>query len=96
MSESHSNEKAPDLVIAKARSSLFSALNEARTSWSKFVIGWPADWWLSYYSEFAKSILERFNCLLKNDRIIVIALLNEPSDAGVSSKVLSLPRLNSL
>ena len=58
---------------------------------SKLVIGGPFHWWLTYYSGFAKYIFERFHCLLKNDRTIVIDLLTDSSVAGASGPIISLP-----
>ncbi len=38
------------------------------------VFGWPAFWWIDYYSEFHRYLHSKFRCVLKNERIIVFNL----------------------
>jgi hypothetical protein len=41
---------------------------------SFMVFGWPAFWWLDYYSEFNRYLRSRFRCILQNDRLVVFDL----------------------
>jgi hypothetical protein len=34
------------------------------------VFAWPAFWWLDHYSNFARYLRERFQCVLENDRLV--------------------------
>ena len=38
------------------------------------VFGWPAFWWLDYYAEFHRYLRSKFQCVLKNARIVVFNL----------------------
>jgi hypothetical protein len=38
------------------------------------VFGWPAFWWLDYYSELQGHLRSNFRCVLENDRVIVFDL----------------------
>jgi GT2 family glycosyltransferase len=38
------------------------------------VIGWPAFWWLDYYSELRNYLYSKFNCVIKNSRLIIFDL----------------------
>ena len=38
------------------------------------VFGWPAFWWLDYYSELHRHLRKNFRCVLENDRLIVFDL----------------------
>ncbi len=53
-------------------SSAIQKLERLRQSGATFVVfGWPAFWWLDYYSEFNKYLCSKFRCVLQNDRLIV-------------------------
>ena len=41
---------------------------------SHLVVGWPAFWWLDYYTDFAAWLRECFSCVLENDRLVVFDL----------------------
>jgi glycosyltransferase involved in cell wall biosynthesis len=41
------------------------------------VFAWPAFWWLDHYSEFARYLRERFECVLENERLIVFDLRDQ-------------------
>ena len=46
-----------------------------RRSGAKFIVfGWPAFWWLDYYSGLKDYLHSEFNCMLKNSRLIVFDL----------------------
>jgi hypothetical protein len=45
---------------------------EANASFIAF--GWPAFWWLDYYTEFDAHLRSRFPCLLQNERLVVFDL----------------------
>jgi hypothetical protein len=38
------------------------------------VFGFPAFWWLDYYSEFHKYLRSNFHCVMENDRVVVFDL----------------------
>jgi SAM-dependent methyltransferase len=38
------------------------------------VFGWPALWWLEYYTEFARHLYSKFHCVLQNERIVAFDL----------------------
>ena len=46
------------------------------------VFGWPAFWWLDYYSGLNRHLRSTFRCVLENDRVIVFDLRD--SDGGSS------------
>jgi hypothetical protein len=51
------------------------ALEKMRQGGAGFmVVGWPAFWWLEYYTEWSQYIRSRFICLEENDRIIAFDL----------------------
>lgn len=41
---------------------------------SFMVIGWPAFWWLDYYSKLRNYLSSNFRCILHNSRLIVFDL----------------------
>ncbi|BAY48731.1 glycosyl transferase family protein [Scytonema sp. HK-05] len=41
---------------------------------SFMVIGWPAFWWLDYYSQFRNYLNSNFRCILHNSRLVVFDL----------------------
>src|SRR5262249_54935037 len=45
-----------------------------RAGASFIVFGWPAFWWLEYYSEFLGYLRARFPCPLENERLIIFDL----------------------
>lgn len=45
------------------------------------VFGWPAFWWLDYYSGLRKHLLSRYRLLLKNSRLIVYNIQEEDGTA---------------
>jgi hypothetical protein len=38
------------------------------------IFGWPAFWWLDYYSRLHEYLRSRFRCLLRNERVVVFDL----------------------
>ncbi len=38
------------------------------------VFGWPAFWWLDYYSELQRHLRSEYRCVLANDRVVVFDL----------------------
>jgi hypothetical protein len=49
-----------------------------RQQGAKFlVIGWPAFWWLSYYSRFSEYLKLKFRCVVGDERVMVFDLRNE-------------------
>ena len=59
-----------------------TAIKELNRLWKAgsqlIVFGWPAFWWLDYYSGFREYLHSRFPCIKKNSRIIVFDLRREP------------------
>ena len=50
-------------------------LERLRRSGANFMVfGWPAFWWLDYYSGFHHHLRAQFRCVLENDRLIVFDL----------------------
>jgi hypothetical protein len=50
-------------------------LERLRRSGAHFIVfGWPAFWWLDYYSELRDYLYSEFNCVLKNSRVVVFDL----------------------
>jgi glycosyltransferase involved in cell wall biosynthesis len=50
-------------------------LERVRQSGANFIVfGWPAFWWLDYYSGLKDYLHSDFNCILKNSRLIVFDL----------------------
>lgn len=45
-----------------------------RSGASFMVFGWPAFWWLDYYSGLHRHLCSKFRCVLKNSRIVVFDL----------------------
>jgi hypothetical protein len=41
---------------------------------SFMVIGWPAFWWIDYYSGLRNYLSSNFHCVLHNSRLIIFAL----------------------
>jgi acyl-CoA synthetase (AMP-forming)/AMP-acid ligase II/thioesterase domain-containing protein/acyl carrier protein len=47
------------------------------------VFGWPAFWWLDYYGGLRDYVQSRFDCILRNGRVVVFDLrANEPPASG--------------
>jgi hypothetical protein len=44
---------------------------------SHIVFGWPAFWWLEYYSGLRQYVRSRYRCLLENDRLVAFDLRQE-------------------
>jgi hypothetical protein len=55
-----------------------TAIRECERLWqggAEFIIfGWPAFWWLDYYSEFSAYLRAKFPCRLENERLVVFDL----------------------
>lgn len=50
-------------------------LERLRKSGANFIVfGWPAFWWLDYYSGLKRCLTSKFKCILKNDRLVVFDL----------------------
>jgi hypothetical protein len=50
-------------------------LERVRQSGVSFIVfGWPAFWWLEYYSQFHSYLRSNFLCVLENDRLVVFNL----------------------
>jgi 2-polyprenyl-3-methyl-5-hydroxy-6-metoxy-1,4-benzoquinol methylase len=50
-------------------------LERLRQAGANFIaFGWPAFWWLDYYSGFQHHLRQRFHCILENDRLVVFDL----------------------
>lgn len=50
-------------------------LERLRQSGANFIVfGWPAFWWLDYYSELHHHLRSTFRCVLTNDRLVVFDL----------------------
>lgn len=50
-------------------------LERMRESGAQFmVVGWPAFWWLDYYSGLRDHLSSKFNCVLQNSRLVVFDL----------------------
>lgn len=50
-------------------------LNRLRQSGVSFMVfGWPAFWWLEYYSGLCTYLRSRFHCILNNDRLVAFDL----------------------
>jgi SAM-dependent methyltransferase len=41
---------------------------------NSIVFGWPAFWWLDYYAEMHHHLSSKYNCVLKNDRLVIFDL----------------------
>ena len=53
-------------------------LERLRKSGAKFIVfGWPAFWWLDYYSELNHYLCSNYRILLQNDRLIVFDLFTK-------------------
>lgn len=50
----------------------FERLRQLGTSF--MVFGWPAFWWLDYYSGLHQHLRSNFRCVLENDRLLVFDL----------------------
>jgi glycosyltransferase involved in cell wall biosynthesis len=50
----------------------FERLRQQGTSF--IVFGWPAFWWLDYYTEFNQYLHNRFRCVLNNECLVVFDL----------------------
>jgi len=46
------------------------------------VIGWPAFWWLDYYSTLREYLQFRYRCILRNSRLVVYDLRYVTSENG--------------
>jgi hypothetical protein len=55
-----------------------TAIQEFKRLWTSgahfIVFGWPAFWWLDYYSGFHSYLRSHFPCILQNSRLIVFDL----------------------
>jgi hypothetical protein len=51
---------------------------------SFIVFGWPAFWWLEYYTEFQRYLRSRFKCLLENERVVLFELHRELDNFSVN------------
>jgi hypothetical protein len=50
-------------------------LERLRGTGANFIVfGWPAFWWLDYYSGLGKYLSAKFRCALRNSRLIVFDL----------------------
>jgi hypothetical protein len=50
-------------------------LQRLRQAGASFIVfGWPAFWWLEYYSEFSGYLRTKFPCPLENERLVVFDL----------------------
>ena len=50
-------------------------LERLRESGANFIVfGWPAFWWLDYYSGLGNYLSSRFRCVLKNSRLVAFDL----------------------
>jgi hypothetical protein len=50
-------------------------LERLRRSGARFMVfGWPAFWWLDYYTELSHHLRSLFRCVLSNDRLVVFDL----------------------
>lgn len=50
-------------------------LERLRRSGANFIVfGWPAFWWLDYYTELHRYLRSEFRCVLENDRLVVFDL----------------------
>ena len=50
-------------------------LERLRKSGANFMVfGWPAFWWLDYYAELHHYLRSKYNCVLKNDRLVIFDL----------------------
>jgi hypothetical protein len=60
-------------------SGAISELQCQRKAGARFlVIGWPAFWWIQYYSVWYQSVRDRYPCVLANERLIVFDLEHRP------------------
>ena len=54
-----------------------SGLERLRVEGANFIVfGWPAFWWLDFYSRLRHHLQDNYSCLSKNDRIVIFALNN--------------------
>jgi hypothetical protein len=55
-----------------------TAIQEFKRLWKSgahfIVFGWPAFWWLDYYSGLRDYLNSKFRCIFKNSRLIVFDL----------------------
>lgn len=59
--------ESDDIAIRELRRLLDSSV--------RFIVfAWPSFWWLEYYQEFHKHLLDNFNCILENERVVIFAL----------------------
>ena len=50
-------------------------LERLREAGAHFIVfGWPAFWWLEYYSGFHGYLRAHYRCILENDRLIIFTL----------------------
>ena len=53
-------------------------LERLRREGASFIVfGWPAFWWLDYYSELRKHLISGYRLLLRNSRLIVYGIREE-------------------
>jgi glycosyltransferase involved in cell wall biosynthesis len=53
-----------------------------RTGANYIVFGWPAFWWLDYFSQFHQHVRSQFRLVLKNSRLVVFDLRHEGGRAN--------------
>ena len=46
------------------------------------VIGWPAFWWLDYYSTLREHLQSRYRCIFRNSRLVVYDLRDVKAENG--------------
>jgi hypothetical protein len=63
-------------------------LERLRGKGAAFVVfGWPAFWWLDYFSGLREHLQSRYSCVLSNSRFVVYDLEGERARAGAGSDV---------
>jgi glycosyltransferase involved in cell wall biosynthesis len=58
-------------------------LERLREDGANFIVfGWPAFWWLNHFTEFHRYLQSQFDCLVKNNRIVVFDLQSGVKNGG--------------
>jgi len=61
-------------------------LERLRGTGAGFVVfGWPAFWWLGYYSGLREHLRSSYSCVLSNSRLVVYDLQGERAEAAAAS-----------
>lgn len=61
-------------------------LERHRAAGAEFlIVGWPAFWWLDYYSGLHEYLASEYPCILSNSRLMVYDLKGEPEEANEAS-----------